>query len=57
MRSSVLFKNKLIIGSMTLSRILMMPCEIFWRKYFSSISSIALVGSSRVIVDGNRYAI
>ena len=53
MRSSVMYKNKFIIGDMTLRKILMVPCEMFCSDYLSSIRSIAMICSSRVRFDVN----
>ena len=50
-------KNKLIMGEMTLRRILMIPCDMFWRTHLRNIRSIDLLGSSRGIVDSHGDAI
>ena len=52
MSSGVMCKNKFRMGDMTPSRIFMVPCEMFGRTRFSSISSIDLFGGIRGIVDG-----
>ena len=53
MRSSVTFKNKLVMGDIDLRTIIMIPCEIFFRTHLSCISIISLIGSMRSIVDGH----
>ena len=44
-------KNKLIIGDMTPSKILLIPCKMFWRNHLSSMKCIVLLGISRCKVD------
>ena len=51
MRSSITCKNKLRMWGIILRRIIMITCEMLWRKNLKSISSIATLGSSRGIVD------
>ena len=50
--SSVMYKNKLITGYLTLGRILVVPCGILCRIYLNSISVIALFRIFRGRVDG-----
>ena len=49
---SLMYKNKLITGYLTLGIILVVPCGIFCRIYLKSISVIALLGIFRGRVDG-----
>ena len=44
-------KNKLIMGDMTLMRILMIPCEMFCSTHMRSSRIIVLIGNSRVRLD------
>ena len=46
-RISLTCNNKLIMGDMNLRRILMKPCDIFWRTHMRRIRSIAIIVSSR----------
>ena len=52
MNGSIIYKSKLIMGYMTLSRVLIIPCEIFLRAHLITTRIIYLLGSSRSIVDG-----
>ena len=49
--SSVMCKSKFSMGEKIIMRFLMMPCEVSLRAQFRSARRIAMLGSSRVIVD------
>ena len=52
MNDSLICKNRFRMGYMTLSRVIIISCEMLCRTHFSSISIITLICSSRVRVDG-----
>ena len=52
MMRSVMQKSDLRMGENILRRVLMMPCEVFFRDHLRSARSIALLGSGRGVVDG-----
>ena len=45
MRNIFMYKSKLSIGYMTLSRVLVIPCEVLLRGHFINTSIIALIVS------------
>ena len=45
------------MGIMTLRRILIMPCEMFYSIHLKSVRVVSLVGISRGIVGGHGYVI
>ena len=51
MKSSVMYKNKFMMGDITLRRLLMIPCDMFLRDHCSNTRSIDMLGSVRVRVD------
>ena len=51
MKSSVMYKNKFMMGDITLRRLLMIPCDMFLRDHWSNTRSIDMLGSVRVRVD------
>ena len=46
-----------MMGEMTLTRVLIIPCDMFLRLHSRSTRRIFLVGSGRVIVDGRGDAL
>ena len=56
-RSSVICKNKSRIGDMTVRRVLMIPCKIFWRIQLKGISIIDFLGINRGGINGHGNAI
>ena len=51
-RGSVIYGNKFIMGYMTLRRILMIPCYMFWRVHLRIIRVVSLIIGSRGRLDG-----
>ena len=45
------------MGDMTLSMIIMIPCEMFWSTHLKIIRVINLLGIIRGRFDGHGYAI
>ena len=52
MSSSVIYKSKFRMGYITLSGVLMIPCEILLRSHFRNTRSIDIIVSGRGVVYG-----
>ena len=57
MMSSVMYNSKLNMGKKSLSRFLMMPCEMLLRSHLRNTRRIYLLGSGRGRVSGLGYAL
>ena len=52
-----MYKSKFSLGDMTLSRVLMIPCQMVLRTHLRNTMSIVMLVSGRGVVDGLEGAI